>query len=81
MRPVVAMPGRGEGPFQVPFGTSWRASRRDAGFVLELRRGDVQGWDSEGWFSSRREVKRAARDLTRRHPEAEIRIRRAPRPR
>jgi len=74
------MAGKGEGPIQIPFGTSWRASRRGDGFVLEARRGDADTWESEGWFVTRREVKRAARDLERRHPDAEIRIRRAPQP-
>jgi hypothetical protein len=80
MPPVMAMPGKGEGPFQIPFGSAWRASRRGTAFFLEMRRGDAGAWGSEGWFASRREAKRAARDLARRHPDAEFRIRETTRP-
>ena len=80
MRPAMGMPGKGEGPFQFPFGSAWRASRHDVGFVLERRRFNSDGWDWEGWFSSRREARRVLRDLARTQRFAEFRIRRGARP-
>ncbi len=74
------MPGKGEGPFQFPFGSAWRASRAGMVFTLERLRGASGTWESEGWFNSRREATRAMRDLARRHPEERLRIRMSERP-
>jgi hypothetical protein len=64
----VWLPGKGEGPFQIPFGYAWQASRAGVVFILERQRSASAGWESEGWFYSRREAKRAMRDLVRSHP-------------
>ncbi len=74
------MPGKGEGPFQFPFSSAWRASRAGMAFTLERQRGASTVWESDGWFDSRGEAKRAMRDLARRHPEDRFRIRMAERP-
>lgn len=74
------MPGKGEGPFQFPFGSAWRASRAGIVFTVERLRSASGTWESEGGFNSRREATRAVRDLARRHPEERFRIRTSERP-
>ncbi|MGZ4131867.1 MAG: hypothetical protein ACXVWF_02370 [Actinomycetota bacterium] len=71
----MALSPSGAGPRGWPFLNAWRSSRRDEVFVLERRRLDTDHWDSEGWFRSRKEATRAARDLARQHPAEEFRIR------
>ena len=74
----------GKGPGASPFGFSlnamWLPSRRrKVVFVLE-QRVDSAAWDAEGTFHSPRKAKRALRDLARRYPAAEFRVRTVPRP-
>lgn len=77
----MSMPGKGEGAFQFPFGSAWRASRAGMVFTLERQRSASATWESGGWFDSRREAERTMRDLARLHPEERFRIRMSERPR
>jgi hypothetical protein len=73
--------GGGEGPLKLPFGFRRRAPRGDGeGFLLERRRKGFDTWESEGWFSSRFEARRVARERARDDLGVQFRIRAAPCP-
>ena len=71
----------GEGPLKLPFGFRRRAPRGvGEGFSLERRRKGTDTWGSAGWFSSRFEAKRVARERARDDLGAQFRIRATPSP-
>ena len=67
-------------PRRWPFFNAWRSTSNDEVFFVERRRSDVDQWDPEGWFRSQREAQRAARDLAKREPTREFRVRAGLRP-
>jgi hypothetical protein len=75
---VSGSPRRDEGPLKLPFVFRRKAPPGGDGFVLERRRKGSDDWDVQGWFASRGEAKRAARDLARHDLGLQCRIRPAP---
>ena len=77
--------GHDQGPGASPFGLGffnamWLPSRRRKVVFVLKRRVDAAAWDGEGTFHSPRKAERALRDLARRCPAAEFRVRTVPRP-
>jgi hypothetical protein len=76
----MALSPSGAGPRRWPFFNAWRSTPDAEVYLVERRRTDVERWDAEGWFRSRREAERAVRDLTSLEPTREFRIRTGLRP-